>query len=42
MYLPLYEISVNLKKSRSWDQICPKSMSDKNFGKINFKIVISI
>ena len=37
----LFEISVNLKNSRLWDQICPKNMSDENFGKINIKIVIS-
>ena len=32
-----YEILINLKKSRLWDQISPKSMSGKNFGKINIK-----
>ena len=40
--MPLYEIPVNLKKYRLWDQICQKNMSDKNFGKINIKIVITV
>ena len=38
---PSNEILVKLKKFRLWRQICP-NMSDKNFGKINIKIVISI
>ena len=39
--MELSSISVNLKKSRLWDQICPKNISDKNFEKINIKIIIS-
>ena len=31
-----------MKKSRLWDQICQKNTSDKNFGKMKIKIVISI
>ena len=39
--MPLYQISVNLENIRFWDQICPKKY-DKNFERINIKIVISI
>ena len=39
--MPLYQISVNLGNIRFWDYICPKKMSDKNFERINIKIVIS-
>ena len=42
MNLPLYQISVNLKNFRFWDQICPKNMNEKNFEKINVKVEISI
>ena len=40
--MPLYQISRNLENIRFWDQICPKNMTDKNFEKINIKIVIRI
>ena len=40
--MPFYQISINLKSIRFWDQICPKNMTDKNFEKMNIKIIISI
>ena len=40
--MPMYQISVNLENIRFWDQVCPKNMTDKDFEKINIKIVISI
>ena len=38
--LPLYQISVNLKNVRFWDQICPKIINEKNFKKISIKTVM--
>ena len=35
-------ILVNLENLRFWDQISPKNMNDKNFQKINVKIVLNI
>ena len=40
--LPLYQVSVNLKNFRFWDQLCPNNMKENNFEKINIKVVISI
>ena len=36
------QILVNLKSFRFWDQICPKNMSDKYFGKANIKFEMRI
>ena len=40
--VPQYEISVNLANFRFWEQICQKNMNDKNFEKINIKIITSM
>ena len=40
--MSLYRISRNLENFRFWDQINLKNVNDKNFDKINMKIVISI
>ena len=38
----MHQILANLGNFRFCDQICPESMDEKNFQKINVKIVISI
>ena len=35
-------MSVNLENFKLSNQICPKNMTDKNFEKINIKVVLSI
>ena len=40
--VPQYQISVNLENFRFWDQICQKNINDKNFEKINIKIITSM
>ena len=40
--ISIHQISVNLENFKFSDQISPKIMNDKNFEKINIKIIISI
>ena len=41
MYLCI-QISVNLKNFRFWDQTCPKKINEKEFEKMNKKIVVNL
>ena len=40
--LPLYQILINLKILKLWDQIYPENMNENNFEKILIKTIISI
>ena len=42
MNVPLYQISDNFENVGFRDQVCPKNVNDKKFGKINIKFEIKI
>ena len=42
MNVPLYQISDNFENVGFRDQVCPKNVNDKKFGKININFEIKI